>query len=276
MGTTHLLDAEIEAARLAAFARAAPGLAPPALPVTIPWPTAPLPGWLRLPAGTTAGARPGGAVPLVVLFNGAGIVKEEMTLWSAPFLAHGLATLAFDGPGCGELRGRLATDCGQEDITATILAWAGARPDLDAGRVALLGVSFGGAQVIHHAARNPAVAACVSVTPPYHPPPYVDRVHPFVMAEIASLCGIDVEDVITRAHDLSCVPFVDEVSCPALVIGAGLDAILPPTEANRLFAALPGPKTLLHLRRATHIGLSHIDVWTAAAADWLAARLLDR
>ena len=53
----------------------------------------------------------------------------------------------------------------------------------------------------------------------------------------------------------------------------GLDAILPPTEAKRLYDALPGPKTFLYLSRATHIGLSHIDLWTAAAADWLDARL---
>ena len=74
-------------------------------------------------------------------------------------------------------------------------------------------------------------------------------------------------------RDLSCVPFVKDVRCPTLVIGAGLDAILPPSEAGRLYEALRSPKTFLYLRRATHIGLSHIDVWTEAAAEWLDARL---
>lgn len=263
----HTPFTALTAAKLAAFAQAAPGLDPPAEPVTLPWPTAPLPGYLRRPAGATA------PCPLVVFFNGAGIVKEEMTLWSAPFLARGMATLAFDGPGCGELRGRLVTDCGQEDITTAILAWAANRPDLDAARVALLGVSFGGALVIHHAACNPEVAACVSVTPPFHPPPYADRVHPFVMAEICALCGAEPEELLARTQDLSCVPFVDRVRCPALVIGASLDTILPPTEARRLHAALPGEKMLLWLRRATHIGLSHVPLWTVAAADWLSERL---
>lgn len=268
VGSETTTDSELEIARLAAFRRAAPGLVPPAEAVTIPWHGAPLPGWLRRPTFAT------GPTPLVVLFNGAGIVKEEMTLWGDAFLERGLATLAFDGPGCGELRGRLATDRNQEDITTTILDWADARPDLDGARVALLGVSFGGAQVIHHAARNPRVAACVSVTPPFHPPPYIGRVHPFVMAEIASLCGeADGAAIVARAHDLSCVPFVPDVHCPTLVVGAGFDAILPPTEARRLYDALACPKTFLYLRGATHIGLSHIDTWTAAAADWLDARL---
>ena len=265
-----IADSELEAARLEAFRRAAPGLTPPAEAVTIPWPTAPLPGWLRRPALAT------GPTPLVVLFNGAGVVKEEMTLWGDAFLERGLATLAFDGPGCGELRGRLATDRNQEDITATILDWAGARPDLDGARVALLGVSFGGAQVIHHAARNPRVAACVSVTPPYHPPPYIDRVHPFVMAEITSLCGeADGAAIVARSADLSCIPFVGDVRCPTMVVAAGFDAILPPTEARQLYDALTCPKILLHLRGAAHIGLSHIDPWTAAAAEWLDARLAE-
>ena len=224
IGAGYAPSRALETARLAAFARAAPGLAPPAELVTLPWFATPLPGWLRRPAN--ASGRPS---PLVVFFNGAGIVKEEMTLWSAPFLACGLATLAFDGPGCGELRGCLAIDRGQEDITGTILDWAAGRPDLDEGRVALLGVSFGGAQVVHHAALNPAVAACVSVTPPFHPPPYVERVHPFVMAEIAALCGGEVPEIRARADDLSCVPFVDRLRCPTLVVGACLDVILPPT-----------------------------------------------
>lgn len=263
-GTGH---ARFMVAKTAAFARAAPRLDPPAELVTLPWPVLPLPGYLRHPAQVTAPA------PLVVLFNGAGIVKEEMTLWSAPFLERGLATLAFDGPGCGELRGRLAVDLGQEDITTAILAWAATRPDLDASRVALLGVSFGGAQAIHHAAVNPAVAACVAVTPPFDPAPYADYVHPFVMAEIAALCGVSVTQARARARDLSCLPFIDRVYCPSLVIGAGLDVIVPPTEAHRLYEALPGQKMFLFLRRGTHVGLSQIEIWTAAAADWLAARL---
>ncbi len=268
VGAEALNGAALDAARLDAFRRAAPGLTPPAEAVTIPWPTLPLPGWLRRPVGATV------QTPLVVMFNGAGIVKEEMSLWGEAFLERGLAILAFDGPGCGELRGRLAIDRGQEDITTAILGWAEAHPALDASRVALLGVSFGGAQVIHHAACNPSIAACVSVTPPYDPAPYVDRVHQFVMAEIAALCGASgISEIVARASDLSCVPFVDRVDCPTLVIGAALDAILPPTEAARLYHALSCPKTLLYLRRATHIGLSHIDIWAPAAADWLAARL---
>ena len=268
VGAEACNGAALDVARLAAFRHAAPGLAPAAEPITLHWPMVPLPGWLRRPVGAT------GPTPLVVLFNGAGIVKEEMSLWSDPFLARGIATLAFDGPGCGELRGKLAVDKGQEDITATILAWAAANPALDADRVALLGVSFGGAQVIHHAACNPQVAACVSVTPPFDPAPYADRVHQFVMAEIAAICGAtDAREIVRRASDLSCVPFVSRVACPTMVIGAGLDAILPPTEAARLYAALPCPKTFLYLRRATHIGLSHIDTWAPAAADWLGARL---
>lgn len=270
-GATGSVDpsslAEWEDARRVAFRRAAPGLTPPAEPVTLPWRGSPLPGWLRRPRGVD------GPTPLVVLFNGAGIVKEEMTLWSEAFLARGLATLAFDGPGCGELRGRLATDTDQEDITTTILDWAEAHPALNGAKVALLGVSFGGAQVIHHTARNPRVAACVSVTPPYDPSRYVDRVHPFVMAEISALCDLDAATIIARAGDLACAPFVKDVRCPTLVIGAGLDAILPPPEASRLYDALRSPKTFLYLRRATHIGLSHIDSWTDAAAEWLDARL---
>lgn len=250
-----------------AFRRAAPGLTPVAEPVTIPWREFALPGYLRRPVEATA------PTPLVVLFNGASTVKEEMTLWSAPFLERGLATLAFDGPGSGEMRGRVAVDVGQEDITAAILDLAGADARLDRRRVALLGVSFGGALAVHHAARNPDVAALVAVTPPFHPPAYIRGVRDFVVEEIAVLCGVDATAVRARSADLSCVPFAGDVRCPALVVAAGRDAILPASEARRLYDRLPGSKTLFYLRQASHVGISHIDLWTGAAADWLAARL---
>ena len=260
--------ARANAAKLAAFSRAAPRLDPPAEPVTIPWRVAPLPGYLRRPPGAHAGP-----LPLVALFNGAGNSKEELTLWSEPFLVRGLATLAFDSPGYGELRGKVGADLGQEDITTAILGWAVDHSALDAGRVALLGISFGGAQVVHHAAANPAVAACVAVTPPYHAVPYIDAVHPLVMAEVAAIYGLEAAAVRARVAGDSCAHVVEGVRCPTLVVGAGLDAVLPPSEARNLYDALRGPKTLLYFRRGTHISLSHIEQWTAAAADWLAARL---
>lgn len=266
-GNAEISPADLGHAKVRAFTRAAQGLDPVAEPVSIRWRQFELPGYLRRPSNAPTPR------PLVVLFNGASTVKEEMTLWSAPFLERGLATLAFDGPGSGEMRGRIAVDVGQEDITASILDLADADARLDRRRVALLGVSFGGALAVHHAARNHDVAALVAVTPPFHPPKYIRNVRDLVVEEIAVLCGVDATAIRARSADLSCVPFVGDVRCPALVVAAGRDVILPASEARRLYDRLPGSKTLLYMRQASHVGISHIDLWTSAAADWLAARL---
>ncbi|MBM3559725.1 MAG: alpha/beta hydrolase, partial [Alphaproteobacteria bacterium] len=74
---------------------ALPHIEPPGERVAIPYDGAYLYGILRKPSGTD---RP----PVVVLCTGMDSAKEEMATNEAPFLARGMATLTFDGPGQGE------------------------------------------------------------------------------------------------------------------------------------------------------------------------------
>ena len=74
---------------------AAPHLAPPGERVAIPFEGKTLYGILRKPAGV---AKP----PVMVMVCGLDSCKEETDAYEAPFLARGIATLVFDGPGQGE------------------------------------------------------------------------------------------------------------------------------------------------------------------------------
>ena len=75
---------------------ALPLLDPPGERVAIPYEGSRLYGNLRRPR--TARARP----PVVVMCMGLDSAKEEMDAYEQSFLARGMATLAFDGPGQGE------------------------------------------------------------------------------------------------------------------------------------------------------------------------------
>ena len=74
---------------------ALPHLNPPGERVEIPYEGKSLYGILRKPAGV---AKP----PVLVMAVGLDSAKEETDAYERPFLARGIATLVFDGPGQGE------------------------------------------------------------------------------------------------------------------------------------------------------------------------------
>jgi dienelactone hydrolase len=118
--------------------------------------------WLYRPVGVE---RP----PVAVLGHGFGATREmRLDAYAERFAAAGLASLVFTyrhfGDSGGEPRQLLDVEL-QLDDWAAALAYVRGLVDLDGGRVALWGTSFGGGHVIEAAARDGAVAAIVSQCP---------------------------------------------------------------------------------------------------------------
>ncbi|GBD16343.1 2,6-dihydropseudooxynicotine hydrolase [bacterium HR26] len=252
------------------FREVAPHLAPPAYPVEVNWRGTPLPGYLRLPES------PSRPYPLVVLLNGSSTVKEETIGWATPFLQRGLAVLALDTPGSGEAWDLALAAPGQEDIAEAILDFTSSTPELDPRRVSLLGVSLRGAMAVQLASYLPQLAAVVAVTPPYDPAPYLPYLHPLVRQDVAWTIGVAPADLPNLASHISLVEPVRALRVPLMVVGAGADLVVPPAEALRLYRAATSPKYLLFLDDANHVAFTHLEHWTAAAADWLAGTLAGR
>lgn len=251
------------------FRAAGPELDPPATHVEIPWRDISLPGYLRLPPG------PSRARPVVVFLNGASTVKEETALWSTPFLERGFATLALDTPGSGEAWDRARGHPEHEDIAAALVEFGNQHPGLDPRRVALLGISLRGAMAVQLAAANSDVAAAISVTGPFHPASYFRHLNGLVRQEISFLSGAAPEELESMVDAMSLIDVAPRLRAPLLVIGASNDLVVPPEESLRLYQAAGGPKHLLFLDRANHVGFSHMGEWTARTADWLAETLGD-
>ncbi len=249
------------------FRGAAPLLRPPVRPVAIPWRDTTLPAYLRVPPGAS------GPRPVVVLLNGASTTKEEMIRWSGPFLARGLATLAIDTPGSGEAWASVPGRLDQDDIADAIHAFVRRAADLDVARVALLGVSLRGALAVRLAALTDYFAAAVSVTGPFHPAPYFRHLSRIIQREIALVTGASGDELRRLTEEMSLVDIAPRLRVPLLVIGAGRDLVVPPDESRLLYRAAAGPRRLLFLQDANHVGFSHMRVWTEAAAAWLADTL---
>ncbi|MBA2753466.1 MAG: alpha/beta fold hydrolase [Chloroflexia bacterium] len=244
------------------FARTVSQTLPRTRRILVPWRTTMLPGYLALPE--TAGPS-----PLVVLLNGVTTSKEELILWRGAFLREGLAVLALDNPGTGEVTGDRAPDPRDDDFTAGIFDLATHDRDLDADRVVLVGFSLGGAIAVHAAAAHHRIAGIVAVTPPFAPGDWFERAIPLLRDQCLVAGGDEDLAGIAAAYDLG--PAMARLRCPALVFGAGQDLMVPPAEAIRLAAAGGDLATLVWYPRGTHGLYDALDDWTTDAARWIAA-----
>lgn len=259
----------LRAARSSLFARAVPDLLPLTQPVLVPWRASELPGYLRLPALPLESEQP---VPLVVILNGATTAKEETILWGDAFVARGLAVLALDQPGTGE-----ATELGppsgeHDDLLDGVRDLAAADPRLDGSKVALIGFSLGGAQAVRIAATDRRLFACVAVTPPYEPGAWLHAANPLMLEQLAGHLG-GPYIVMELAEGFELPELMPRLRCPLLVLGAGRDLVVPPSESQRLAAAAGDLGTLLWYPRAGHGLYEILPTWTADVASWLGAVL---
>lgn len=107
--------------------------------------------WLTLPETS-------GPHPVVVLVHGGGATHEmALARYEQAFSLAGLAVLAFDFRHLGESGGEPRQLVDQRRYAADVdaaLAFARARPELDANRIALWGTSFGASHALAAAARH--------------------------------------------------------------------------------------------------------------------------
>src|SRR5262249_4423880 len=132
-----------EAHRLAVECRnkALPYLDPPGERVAIPYEGKTLYGNLRKPTAKppTNGVKPsngnGAKPPVVVMCMGLDSAKEEMDDYENRFLARGLATLSFDGPGQGEAEYDFAICPEYEKPATAVVDYLHTRTDVDLSRI---------------------------------------------------------------------------------------------------------------------------------------------
>ncbi|MGA7682037.1 MAG: alpha/beta hydrolase, partial [Pseudolabrys sp.] len=135
---------------------ALPHLRPSGERVEIPYQGKTLAGILRKPVGID---RP----PVVVMAVGLDSTKEEGDAYEAPFLARGIATLIFEGPGQGEAQYDFAIRGDYEVPVKAVIDFVEKRADLDAKRLGMWGVSLGGYYAPRAAAFDKRIKACIAL-----------------------------------------------------------------------------------------------------------------
>ncbi|HVY57539.1 MAG TPA: alpha/beta fold hydrolase [Xanthobacteraceae bacterium] len=246
---------------------ALPFLDPPGERVEIPYENGRLYGILRKPKGIS---RP----PVVVMAMGLDSAKEEMDAYERTFLERGVATLSFDGPGQGEGEYDFAIRGDYEAAVAAVIDVIETRPDLDAARVGMWGVSLGGYYAPRATAFEPRIKACIALSGPYDFSEHWDNL-PELTREafrVRSHCATP-EDAKARAATLSLKGAASRITCPIFIVTGKLDRIIPWQHAERLAREVKGPVELLIIEDGNHVANNRGYRYRPQSADWMAERL---
>jgi dienelactone hydrolase len=247
--------------------RALPLLRPVGERVGIPYAGVHLAGILRKPGGA---ARP----PVVVMCMGLDSAKEEMDAYENVFLARGMATLAFDGPGQGEAEYALPIRGDYETPVKAVIDWVERRDDLECARIGLWGVSLGGYYAPRAAAFEKRVTACISLSGPYDVADDWD-LFPELTREtfrVRSKCKTQ-EEARRFGATLSLKGVAGKIACPLFVVAGKLDRIVPWRDGERLAREAKGPVELLLIEDGNHVANNRAYKYRTQSADWMARQL---
>jgi 2,6-dihydroxypseudooxynicotine hydrolase len=246
---------------------ALPLLTPPGERVAIPYEGKPLYGNLRKPVGI---ATP----PVLVMCMGLDSAKEEMDAYESVFLARGMATLAFDGPGQGEAEYDIPIRGDYEVAVKAVVDYLQTRADVDAARIGLWGVSLGGYYAPRAAAFEKRVKACIALSGPFEWSEYFDKL-PALTRDTFKVRSKSRDDAEARARakTLTLRDVAKNITCPLYVVAGKQDRIVPWQESERLAAAAAGPVVRCFIEDGNHVANNRGYRYRIQSADWMAQQL---
>ncbi len=229
-------------------------------------------GILRKPAQTSHPA-------VVILIPGLDSVKEELHAYTNDFLRRGMATLAIDGPGQGEMEFSHPMRFDYEAPIRAAIEYLESRDDVDASRVGLMGVSLGGYYAPRAAAFEPRVRAVIANCGPYDVAEEFAQMPSLTQAAfIARLHVSDPAVALERLRAFTLHGVIAHITCPFLIIMGRLDRIVSPASAERMARdadTAHGDATLWMFDNGNHVCNNIPYHHRPQQADWMRARLAD-
>jgi pimeloyl-ACP methyl ester carboxylesterase len=287
----------------AAFENAAALMIPAAQRIAIPCAGASLHGYLCRSADDSAPR------PTLIVNGGYDSTAEEAYFFSgAAAVARGYTCIVFDGPGQGAaiVEDAMVFRPDWEAVIGPVVDFAVTRPEVDASKIALMGISFGGYLAPRAASGEPRLAACIADPGEFslleefqsRVPPFIARELPDGKPPVLALLNLILSrklrhttagwglrrglwvhgvksplDYVKLTRDYSLEGRAEQIRCPTLVCSAENDDI--GVTARRLFAKLTCEKVFLAFTAKEGAG-EHCEVgarslFNQRAFDWLDA-----
>jgi dienelactone hydrolase len=250
------------------FDRNVPYLRETVAPLTVPivgYPAAP--GYLIAPQGS-------GPFPTVILINGLDSAKEvELYAFAREFAARGLAAVVFDGPGQGVFAGKVPMPVDFENVVRAVVDAVSDLPAVDAARLGIFGVSFGGYLAVRAAAHIPDLRACVNLSGGFDHDHY-RQINPLVRTDFRFVFGVGDDEAMERICRTSLnLKQAQPLRIPLLSIHGQLDSIIPIESARRVVDWAQGGAELIQYPGERHVATNYFGDFIPRLADWLAEHL---
>jgi pimeloyl-ACP methyl ester carboxylesterase len=255
-----------------------------------------------------------GARPTMILNGGYDSTAEECYFWNAAAaLERGYHCLLFDGPGQGStlIEEGLPFRPDWESVISPVVDWLLKRPEVDAQRIGITGLSFGGYLALRAATGEPRLAACVADPGEFSLLDILKARLPASLARnLPSLDGFrgrvlrtmmrrrlnhptggwalrrglwvhqasGIEEYLRQIADYSLAGRAERIRCPTLVCFAEDDDVA--VTARKVYEMLQCEKEFVHFRSSEGAG-EHCEagarlLFHQRAFDWLDARLRPR
>jgi 2,6-dihydroxypseudooxynicotine hydrolase len=215
-----------------------------------------------------------GRSPILVMAPGLDSTKEELHAYEEPFLARGIAILAIDGPGQGEAEYEIPI-CGDYERAARAACdWIEKRPDLDAAKIGMWGVSLGGYYAPRATAYEKRIKACIGISGPFEWKE-IWAALPGLTREafrVRSHCATEA-DALKHAATLTMREAAPKITCPIFIVTGRQDRLVPAAHAERLAQSVSGPVELLIVEDGGHNANNRPYRYRSRTADWLAGQL---
>jgi dipeptidyl aminopeptidase/acylaminoacyl peptidase len=221
--------------------------------------------------------------PCVLFCPGLDMIKEDYpNVERNSFVERGMAVLSFDGPGHGETRlnGNLRWQVGPDGdnygrLAQALVDYVAGRPEIDAQRVGVFGISQGSYWAPIMAAAEPRIRACACMMGSFYEQGF-DVGQPTFKENFIYMTGVESE----AAAD-ALIPYVtldgmeDDIRCPLLVLHGEMDELTPEEDARRFVdrARNAEPRELVIYENEFHpLGGVSPEAFSRVA-DWLGERL---
>ncbi len=238
-----------------------------------------MPGWFHLPYGYKSGR-----VPAVVSIPGMdGFKESNIALAGDRWLSRGIAVLVIDGP--GQYESALL------DIPFSVPAWKaagkaayewlGRRAEIDAGRVGIIGNSFGSFFATVAAAWEPRYRAVGVSSICFEPggETIFDQASPTFKRRFMYMSAIADEARFERLRkSITLKGHAERIRMPYLCVAGERDELCPIIWAERTLGDMRGPKQLVVYQESRHtVGNVPSTVLgpnpPSLSADWMRDRL---
>ncbi|MGP0074228.1 MAG: alpha/beta hydrolase family protein [Bryobacteraceae bacterium] len=234
-----------------------------------------LDGYFRKPNGPA-----GKKFPTLIAFQGADTMAEATILNGGAYISRGMAYLALDFPGQGgALRLKdLHLPPDTERIAKAMIDYLVTRPDVDANRIGMQGISMGGYGTPRAASGEPRIAAALMSSGSSDLGRDLFDYYPPIQERVRWIIGArDLADARKKLAEYTLEGRANRIECPMLIGYSQDDRIMDPQGAFRLYQMASNSK------REMVEGTGHAQASNAggpramrppALADWTAKHLV--